>query len=81
MVTDISMPLVNGLEAARTIHEANRRTKIIFLTIHEDRDFIAAALSTGAMGYVAKPRLSTDLVFAIHEALKGHIFVSNSRRI
>jgi DNA-binding NarL/FixJ family response regulator len=81
LVTDISMPLVNGLEAARTIHEANRRTKIIFLTIHEDPDFIAAALSTGAMGYVAKPRLSTDLVFAIHEALKGHIFVSNSRRI
>ena len=62
LVTDISMPLVNGLEVARTIREANRRTKIIFLTIHEDRNFIAAALSTGAMGYVTKPRLSTDLV-------------------
>ena len=80
-VTDISMPLLNGLQAARRIQKVNSRVKIIFLTIHEDRDFIAAALSTGAMGYVTKPRLSTDLVFAIHEALKGHIFVSNSRRI
>jgi DNA-binding NarL/FixJ family response regulator len=81
LVIDISMPILDGLQAARKIQKNNRRVKIIFLTVHEDRDFIAAALSTGAMGYVTKPRLSTDLVFAIHEALKGNIFVSNSRRI
>ena len=81
LVIDISMPILDGLQAARTIQKNNCRVKIIFLTVHEDRDFIAAALSTGAMGYVTKPRLSTDLVFAIHEALKGNVFVSNSKQI
>jgi DNA-binding NarL/FixJ family response regulator len=80
LVTDISMPLFNGLQAARSIQKSNSRVKIIFLTIHEDRDFIAAAFSAGATGYVTKRRLSTDLVFAIEEALKGHTFVSNSIR-
>lgn len=78
LVTDISMPLLNGLQAARRIQNANSRVKIIFLTIHEDQDFIAAAFSAGAMGYVTKRRLSLDLVDAIQEALKGHTFVSNS---
>jgi DNA-binding NarL/FixJ family response regulator len=77
-VTDISMPILNGLQAARRIQKTNSRVKIIFLTIHEDQDFIAAAFSAGATGYVTKRRLSTDLVFAIQEALKGHTFVSNS---
>jgi DNA-binding NarL/FixJ family response regulator len=79
-VTDISMPVLNGLQAARRIQKTNSRVKIIFLTIHEDRDFIAAAFSAGATGYVTKRRLSTDLVLAIQEALKGHTFVSNSNR-
>jgi DNA-binding NarL/FixJ family response regulator len=79
-VTDISMPLLNGLQAARSIQKTNSRVKIIFLTIHEDRDFIAAAFSAGATGYVTKRRLSTDLVLAIQEALKGRAFVSNSLR-
>jgi DNA-binding NarL/FixJ family response regulator len=80
LVTDISMPFLNGLQAARSIQKFNSRVKIIFLTIHEDRDFIAAAFSAGATGYVTKRRLSTDLVFAIQEALKGHTFVSSSIR-
>ena len=79
-VTDISMPILNGLQAARSIQKKNSRVKIIFLTIHEDRDFIAAAFSAGATGYVTKRRLSTDLVPAIQEALKGRAFVSNSIR-
>lgn len=79
-VTDISMPLLNGLQAARRIQNANPRVKIVFVTVHEDRDFIAAAFSAGATGYVTKRRLSTDLVLAIQEALKGHTFVSNSMR-
>ena len=79
-VTDISMPVLHGLQAARRIQKTNSRVKIIFLTIHEDRDFIAAAFSAGATGYVTKRRLSTDLVVAIQEALKGHTFVSDSIR-
>src|SRR6202046_5951815 len=60
-VTDISMPVLNGLQAARRIQKTNSRVKIIFLTIHEERDFIAAAFSAGATGYVTKDRKSTRL--------------------
>jgi DNA-binding NarL/FixJ family response regulator len=77
LVTDISMPVLNGLQAARRVRRTDSRVKIIFLTIHEDRDFIAAAFSAGAIGYVTKSRLSTDLVSAIQEAVKGNTFVSN----
>lgn len=80
LVIDISMPLLSGLQAARSMQKANCRTKIVFVTIHEDRDFIAAALSAGGACYVTKRRLSIDLVFAIHEALKGNTFVSNSTK-
>jgi DNA-binding NarL/FixJ family response regulator len=44
--------------------------------MHEDRDYVAAALSAGASGYVTKARLTADFVQAIHEALRGNIFVS-----
>jgi DNA-binding NarL/FixJ family response regulator len=76
LVTDISMPVLDGLEAANRLRAANSRVKIIFLTMHEDRDYVAAALSTGASGYVTKTRLNDDLVHAIREALRGNVFVS-----
>lgn len=78
LVIDISMPVLDGLQAARRLKEANCRAKVIFLTIHEDHDFVAAALSAGASGYVTKARLSTDLIPAIREALRGHTFVSQT---
>ena len=80
LVTDISMPILDGLQAARHLRSSNCRTKIVFLTIHADPDFVAAALSTGAFGYVTKPHLSTDLIPAIREALAGHVFVSRAIR-
>jgi DNA-binding NarL/FixJ family response regulator len=49
LVTDISVPLLNGLEAAKRIQKVNRHAKII-LTVHEDPDFIAAAFKAGASG-------------------------------
>jgi DNA-binding NarL/FixJ family response regulator len=79
LVIDISMPVLDGLQAAIQLRKANCRAKIVFLTMHEDRDYVAAALSTGASGYVTKGRLTADLVHAIHEALLGHIFVSPSK--
>jgi DNA-binding NarL/FixJ family response regulator len=78
LVTDISMPLLDGLQAATRIQKVNQHTKIIFLTIHEDPDFLAAAFKAGASGYVTKPRLSLDLILAIYEVLKGRTFVSKS---
>jgi DNA-binding NarL/FixJ family response regulator len=76
LVIDISMPVLDGLQAARQLQKAHCRTKVVFLTIHEDHDFVAAAFSAGAVGYVIKACLSTDLVPAILEAMQGHTFVS-----
>jgi DNA-binding NarL/FixJ family response regulator len=79
LVIDISMPVLDGLQAANRLRKANCRAKIVFLTMHEDRDYIAAALSAGASGYVTKARMTADLVHAIQEALRGNIFVSPSK--
>lgn len=76
LVIDISMPVLDGLQAAARLQKASCRAKIIFLTIHEDQDFVAAGLSVGASGYVTKARLSTDLIPAIRSALQGQTFVS-----
>lgn len=78
LVIDISMPVLDGLQAVSRLHTTNPRTKVVFLTVHEDLDFVAAALSAGANGYVTKALLTTDLVPAIREALEGRTFVSQS---
>jgi len=80
LVIDISMPILNGLQAAGRLRAAHSRTKVIFLTVHTDHDFVAAALSAGASGYVAKADIATDLVPAIREAVAGRLFVSKSMR-
>ena len=78
LVIDISMPVLDGLQAVSKLRYTNRRTKVVFLTVHEDQDFVAAAFSVGAFGYVTKSHLTTDLVPAIREALEGHTYVSQS---
>jgi DNA-binding NarL/FixJ family response regulator len=80
LVTDISMPGLDGLTATRQLKETNVRAKIIMLTMHEDTEFIEAALAAGASGYVTKARLASDLIPAIQEALLGNIYVSRSRK-
>lgn len=76
VVTDISMPLLNGIEAARRIKKRPRPPKIIFLTMHEDPTFVMAAFRAGASGYVLKRSPSTEIVMAIHEAVRGHSYLS-----
>jgi DNA-binding NarL/FixJ family response regulator len=78
LVLDISMPVLTGIEAALRLREAGSRARIIFLTVHEDLDFVEAALSAGAVGYVLKPSMATDLVPAIRKALEGSTFISPS---
>ncbi len=78
LVIDISMPVLDGLQAVSHLRSTNSRTKVVFLTIHEGQDFVAAALSAGASGYVTKAYLTTDLVPAIREALAGRTYVSQS---
>jgi DNA-binding NarL/FixJ family response regulator len=76
ILTDISMPILNGIEAVVELKKSGCESKIVFLSVHSDPDFVQACLSTGALGYVTKPRIAADLVHAIQEALAGRIFVS-----
>jgi DNA-binding NarL/FixJ family response regulator len=76
IVTDISMPVLDGIEAANILRDSGSRSRIIFLIIHQDSDFIKACFAAGALAYVSKSRMSTDLLSAIEEALVGYSFVS-----
>lgn len=74
---DISMPVLNGIETATRLKQSGSTAKVVFLTIHEDPDFVQAALEAGALGYVVKRRMMSDLRPALKEALAGRIFVSS----
>ncbi len=76
LVLDVTMPLMDGLEAARRLKEAGSDARIVFLTIHQDADFLRTALEIGAEGYVVKCRLASDLILAVREVLAGRKFVS-----
>jgi DNA-binding NarL/FixJ family response regulator len=78
LVLDIAMPVLNGIQASLRLRESHPRTKILFLSIHEQPEYIAAAFSAGAPGYVTKRRLASDLVIAIREVFLGNTFVSPS---
>lgn len=76
IVLDISMGEPSGIEVARQLRDAGCDSKLIFLTVHEDCDFVEAAMGAGGSAYVVKSRLSTDLITAIHAVLAGKLFVS-----
>ena len=75
-VIDISMPIMCGIDAVNSLNASGVRTKFVFLTVHEDQDFVQAALKSGALGYVVKSRIAEDLCHAIRTALTGVSFVS-----
>lgn len=74
-VLDIAMPGISGIQAAHEIRRQEPGTKIVFLTIQMDPEYIQAAQDLGA-GYVLKSRMRSDLLLAIDEALAGRGFVS-----
>jgi DNA-binding NarL/FixJ family response regulator len=76
LVIDIAMPVLNGIQASSRIRKAHPRTKILFLTIHEQAEYVSATFSAGASGYVTKRRLASDLAMAIREVSLGHTFLS-----
>jgi DNA-binding NarL/FixJ family response regulator len=78
LVADVTMPLLNGLEAARQILKASPESKIVFLTMHPDVTYALDALDAGAFGYVLKSSAGQQLVTAIHEAVKGRVYVTPS---
>lgn len=76
ILADISMPVLNGIEAVDELHRSGCRSKIIFVTVHSDADFVRSCLAAGAAGYVIKPRIAIDLELAIDEVLAGRLFIS-----
>lgn len=78
LVIDISMPVLDGLQAVSQLRRKSCRTKVVFLTVHEDQDYVDAAFAAGASGYVTKSHVTSDLVAAIREALNGHTYISKS---
>ena len=76
VVVDISMPLLNGLEAGRQLREILPTVKLIFLTMNEDADLAAEAMRSGASAYLLKKSAASELFRAIQDALKGKTYVT-----
>jgi DNA-binding NarL/FixJ family response regulator len=76
IVLDISMPRLDGIEAARQLRSSRNPARLVFLTVHEDRDFARAALDAGGLGYVVKSRFTSDILPAIRAALADRRFIS-----
>jgi DNA-binding NarL/FixJ family response regulator len=76
IVADISMPLLNGIEATRQVKRVVPKTRVIVLTMHADATYATRAIEAGAGGYVLKYSATAELVSAIREALQGRVYVS-----
>ena len=71
VLLDISMPGINGFEAARQIKRASPLTLIIFVSEHKETSYIEAGFSAGASGYVVKSKMMSELLPAIQSVLSG----------
>ncbi len=76
ILLDISMPVLNGIDAAHQLRKLLPSAKLIFLTMHADPDYVAEAFRAGAAGYLLKRSAASELLTAIREVLKGHHYVS-----
>ncbi len=76
VVVDISMPVLNGLEACRQIKQRVRDVKVVFLTMNEDPDLAAEAFRSGASGYLVKRSAVSELAVAIREVSQGRSYVT-----
>lgn len=76
VVLDISMPLMNGFEAARQIRELDPAAKLLFLTQTSDRAYAEAAFALGASAYILKQAAASELVNALHQVLAGKTYLS-----
>lgn len=76
VILDISMPVMNGIEAARALKSKYPGLKLVFVTMHADPAYIRAAFQAGASGYILKQSLGDELPQALHIVLQGQIYVT-----
>jgi DNA-binding NarL/FixJ family response regulator len=76
IVADVTMPELNGIEAAVQLRDLGVGAKVVFLTMHRDVAYARRALEAGAVGYVLKHSVSSELVTAVREALRGQTYVT-----
>jgi|SRR5215469_6044270 len=81
VLLDIGLPKLNGIDVSKLIRECSPNSKIIFLTVETDLYVVKAALDTGALGYVHKPRAGIELGIAVEAVLRGRRFVSRNLRL
>lgn len=78
VIADISMPLLNGIDATQQIRKHNLWAKIVILTMHDEIAYALAALGAGASGYVLKSAAADELITAIQSVLKGNSYISKA---
>ena len=78
IVTDISMPGLDGIEAVALIRRSDPAARIVFVTVHSEHMLVERALAAGALGYVLKDAAGDDLVAAVDAALGGKRYVSSA---
>ena len=80
IITDVSMPRLDGIAAAAAILRTNPGARIIFLTMHDEESLMKRGMATGAQGYVVKLFAGDELIPAVFAVLRGEQFVSESLR-
>ncbi len=76
ILLDISMPVLNGLEAARQIRADSPGAKLVFVTVHSDTPYVIEAFRAGASGYVLKRSAATELLTAVHQVLLNNVYLT-----
>ena len=77
VIMDITLPLLNGLEASHQILKQNKKIKILILSMHDNRAFIENALGFGVRGYILKDSATDEIIRAIREVQEGRYFLSS----
>ena len=78
IILDITMPLLNGIDAAREIRKHLPEVKLLFVTMHANPTYLQAAFNAGATGYVLKSSAREEILAAVEKVLKGQVFVTRS---